>query len=140
MPSKTRVLVVDDEKELLGTVKRILKIEGIDAQTAEGPFEALEILAESGFDVVITDIRMPKMDGVRLISRIKELYPMTQVMILTGYSNMGYLVDCFGAGAVDFFGKPLRNHEKFVTAVIQALEKASRWREGISVSYAGVGG
>ena len=134
MADNFRVLVVDDEEGILDTLRRSLKMAGIRAHTAPGPLRAMDMLRENGYDLVITDIKMPEMTGVEFLQKIKSDNPLTQVIILTGYSNIDYLVDCFEAGAADFFPKPLKNtREIFLEAVRQALKKADRWRSGLSL-------
>ena len=140
MTGRNRILIVDDEPEICQAVRRILKIAGIGADTAHNPIEALEMFTDQSYDVVVTDIRMPEMSGVEFLCELKNRFPFTQVIIMTGYSNMDILVECFGVGATDFFAKPLKNHEGFIQIIEQCLEKSTRWREGISFASTSTGG
>jgi DNA-binding NtrC family response regulator len=123
-----RVLIVDDEQDVLAMLKRHLLLEGIETETETDPRRAVELVRADFHDVVITDIRMPGMTGVELLKTLKSVHPLCQIIMITAYPRMSYVVDCFGAGASDYFRKPIVNFGEFLDAVRDALAKADRWR------------
>jgi HD-like signal output (HDOD) protein len=87
-----RVLFVDDEPKVLEGLQRMLRPQRHEWQMsfAEGPTAALEVLAREPFDVVVTDMRMPEMDGAALLEKVRELYPRTGRIVLSGYTEVGF--------------------------------------------------
>ena len=130
-PKVERVLIVDDEQEMLDSLKRRFEIEDIEVEVAQNPLDALEIVKKDSINVVLTDIKMPDMDGVELLGRLKDMNPLCNVIIMTAYSNMSYLLDCFRAGASDYFAKPFGDVEIVVEAVKNALRRVSRLKKGL---------
>ncbi|MBI2568069.1 MAG: response regulator [Candidatus Schekmanbacteria bacterium] len=128
---RPRVLVVDDEPEILATIRRDLELEGIGVHTSSDASQALELLREHAHDVVVCDIMMPGFSGVELLRCIKAEHPLCQVMMMTGHSTLSRVVECFEAGTADYFPKPLVDTEKLYASVRIALEKADRWRLGM---------
>jgi response regulator RpfG family c-di-GMP phosphodiesterase len=102
-----KVLVVDDEPAVLEGYKRLLRRE-FDLETAEGGELGLRVIQEQGpFALVISDMRMPRMDGVQFLSRVKELSPETVRMVLTGHADMQAAIDAVNQGSVfRFLTKP----------------------------------
>ena len=101
------LLLVDDEPSILNALKRLLRREGYTVLTAGGGEEALEILSTHPAQVIVSDQRMPGMSGVELLSRVRELYPDTRRIILSGYSDISTLSDAINRGAVwKFIAKP----------------------------------
>ncbi|MGC8604784.1 MAG: diguanylate cyclase [Desulfomonilaceae bacterium] len=100
------VLVVDDDPEvgqfMLSCVHRL----GHDVEWSNHPHKALELLAKRQYDIVVTDIKMPDMDGLTLLKRIKKLNDDTEVVVITGYGSIENAVDCINAGALDYLIKP----------------------------------
>jgi len=84
--SAMQILLVDDEERFLSTSKLLLEKRGIDVATAANGPDALKILSERGIDVVILDVKMPGMDGVAVLQRVKQDYPLVEVIMLTGSS------------------------------------------------------
>ena len=103
------VLIVDDEFHLRQSLRRFLEKEGSDfrvtAEAADGA-QALAILKDVSVEVVITDIRMPVMDGLALTEQLHALYPRIRVIILTGYADFEYARSAVRFGAVDYLLKP----------------------------------
>jgi len=128
------VLVVDDEKEMLASLSRRLELEKIEIRTVESGREALELIGRERINVVVTDIRMPEMSGVELIRAIKDLNPFCNVIVITGYSNMSYAVECISCGAHDYFTKPIADLDTFTKAITDAIERVARWRTGMGFS------
>lgn len=94
------LLLVDDEPSILSSLKRLLRREGYEILTAASGAEALDILATHPVDVIVSDHRMPGMSGVELLSAVRELYPDTRRIILSGYADTSTLADAINRGAV----------------------------------------
>lgn len=106
MPSK--ILVVDDDSASVEAVVEVLEREGYNLFTASGGRKALETLAAEDIDVVITDEKMPDLSGIDLLKHIKDNYPYTQVIILTGYGSIDSAVEATRAGADGYLEKPIQ--------------------------------
>ena len=105
--TKARLLVIDDEKTLLKLfVNRLERLSYQVFSAACGP-EALEILRDQEVDVLITDFRMPEMDGCEIITRALQLYPLLQSIVITGYSDVKSAINAMGAGAFNYLQKPI---------------------------------
>lgn len=131
MISNERILLVDDEIELLEGLKRHFEVEGLKVETCSSAESALKLVQEKNFNIIMTDIKMPGMDGVELLRAIKDMNPLCNVMIMTAYSNMSYLLDCFSAGACDYFAKPFQDMDEVIDALKTAIERVTRWKKGM---------
>ena len=105
MPAK--ILVVDDEKTIRDSLKMVLDEEGFITSTAADGEEALRKINEEEFDVVITDIKMPKFDGMQLLESSAKLSPGTFFIIMTAYASVKSAVDALRQGAYDYLIKPV---------------------------------
>lgn len=105
------ILVVDDEPVIRTVLGRSLQREGIRVTTAENGVEALEKLRDGCFDMVISDILMPLMDGLELLVQVKTEYPDLPVILITGASGQFSGKQVLEAGAEDFIIKPFRNQD-----------------------------
>ncbi len=130
----TNIMVVDDEPEIQRMLGRLLRLEGYEVEEYEDPKAALEAANQNNCNVAILDICMPGMSGVELLKQIRARNPMCAVIMLTGYSNMGNVVECLEHGAVDFFTKPVDDTEEFLRAVSYASDKIARWRRAVGMS------
>ncbi len=120
-----RILVVDDEKDILTLLDRIISEETDHEVTTESsPFRALEVFNEGSFDLVITDLKMPKMDGIGLLEEIEKIKPEVPVVILTAYATIETAVDAIRKGAYDYLTKPFRRERILLT-----IEKVMKWHE-----------
>jgi len=119
---KERILVVDDSPDTLEVIKRNLETKGFSVFTAPGAVEAIKIIESSPVDLVITDLKMPKVDGLSLIRHIQENYKNTGVMMITGYPSIEGAVEAVKSGAEEYLSKPFTDEELFA-AVKQALDK-----------------
>jgi len=106
-----RVLVVDDEADIRIGIRKLLGRLGADARVAEDGQHALDLLTEQPADLVLTDLNMPRLGGVELLAAIKERWPQTAVMILTGFGTIQSAVSCLQGGAAHFITKPFDNDE-----------------------------
>ncbi len=102
-----RVLVVDDEEELVSALTERLELRGFDARGATSGTEALEALATAMWDVVVVDIRMPGIDGLDLARRIRGEHPDTAVVLLTGRSSVRDAEEGLALGAAEYLVKPV---------------------------------
>lgn len=101
------LLIVDDDPHVLAALKRIFAEEGCMVLAAEDGREGLELLAKNQVQVILSDQRMPGMTGIEFFSRVKELYPDTVRMILTGFAELETVIEAVNKGAIyKFFGKP----------------------------------
>lgn len=128
-PSHTRLLIVDDERELLEVLGAWFANAGYVVHTAADGVEALRLLNEQPFDVVVTDLRMPGLNGLQLLAVAKELDPRMEVVFLTGHGTMDDAIAALREGrAFDFITKPLKNLRQLHLVVEKAL--ARREAEG----------
>ena len=107
MNDNIRVLIVDDEEQFTLNLARLLKFRGFRVSTATDGFKALKAVeAEEPFDVVVLDVKMPGMDGVTTLSKIKKLTPETEVIMLTGHATVESGIQAIRQGAFDYLMKP----------------------------------
>ncbi len=119
---KERILVVDDAPETLEVLQRNLASKGYLVYTAPGVDEALAVLDTEAIDLVITDYKMPRVDGLDLIRHVRENFKDAEVMMITGYASIGGAVEAVKYGAEDYLAKPFTDEELFA-AVERALAK-----------------
>ncbi|MDD2467386.1 MAG: response regulator [Desulfobulbus sp.] len=106
LPKRT-LLLVDDEPYMLSGLTRVFRREGYRLLTATSGPEALELLAVNEVHVIISDQRMPKMTGIELLSRVKELYPETTRIILSAHSDQQTVTEAINQGAIwKYYTKP----------------------------------
>ncbi|MBI5142359.1 MAG: sigma-54-dependent Fis family transcriptional regulator [Nitrospirae bacterium] len=122
--SKPRILVVDDEPIVRISCRRALEPEGYEVAQAENANAGLELLAADRFDLVLTDLKMPGMDGIEFLRNIKSRWPETQVVIITGYQTIDTAVLSIKLGAYDYVNKPFTPHQ-LSDVVRRALNKDS---------------
>lgn len=108
---KGKILVIDDEKLKRVTLKTQLEDAGYDVEIGENAFVGLDHLRKSTFDVVITDLRMPSMDGLTFLKEIKRLSPAIEVMLMTAYGTIENAVEAMKEGAYDYITKPFTYDE-----------------------------
>jgi len=110
-----RILVIDDERSIRNTLKEILEYEKFEVDVAEDGFEGLEKIENSHFDVVLCDIKMPKMDGIEVLGRIQEKDPDATVVMISGHGSIDTAVEAIKKGAFDFISKPLDLNRLLIT-------------------------
>ncbi len=108
---KPSILVVDDEVDLLFILKYLLEKEGYHVDTSSNGEDALKLISKKSYDVVLTDLRMPGLDGLQLLERTKEVSPHTEVLIMTAYASIESAVEAIKKGAVDYIVKPFINED-----------------------------
>ncbi len=121
--SRGRILVVDDQRNMRATTAMLLRAEGYSVQEAGSGDEALNTLAHSPVDLLLTDLKMEPMDGLTLVKKGLEVSPHTQVIVMTAYGSIESAVEAVTAGAYDYVTKPFKEGE-LVHRVHRALERA----------------
>jgi len=102
-----RLLIVDDEEIIRNSLSYILKTEGYDVDEAKDGEEALEKIDSESFDLIVTDIKMPKMDGITLMNKVSKTHPETFFIIITAFGSLETAVNALRSGAYDYILKPL---------------------------------
>lgn len=102
-----RVLLVDDEDGFIAALSKRLDRRGMAVSTASGGEEALALLEREPFDVMVLDVKMPRLDGMQVLSMVKGRHPGVEVILLTGHADMNCALDALSAGAFDFLIKPV---------------------------------
>jgi DNA-binding NtrC family response regulator len=126
-----RVLVVDDEAVIRDALKRILEKERFSVETCVSGHSAIEYLHERDFDLIVTDLKMPGMNGIEVLKAVKTLQPEAPVIMITGYASVDTAVEAMKNGAVDYITKPF-TPEQFLEKVERALEQRVLLREELS--------
>lgn len=121
-------MLVDDEADFRRVIAKRLKKRGIQSSEASSGEECLTILAQTPVDVVVLDVKMPGMNGIETLGRIRKDYSKTEVILLTGHSSTSDGVEGIKAGAFDYLTKPLET-EHLAGKIIQAYEKVKRIEE-----------
>ncbi len=128
-----KLLIVDDEEEILNMLRRNFELEGYEVTITASPLEAVDLMRDELFNLVLTDIRMPDMSGVDLLQEIKKINPLANVVMMTAYSNMSNVVDCLGSGAIDYLVKPFGDLDQVIKVIDQARDRIERWRSSMGL-------
>jgi len=123
--SKAKLLIVDDEQSIRDFLVRVLEREDYEVQTACNGAEALELLNQERFDLLLSDIKMDNVDGVELLGRAREKYADLAIILLTGHATVQSAVAALRRGAHEYLLKPVKN-EDIVLAVAQGLKARTR--------------
>ena len=118
------ILVVDDEAVALKNLCHVLKKEGYRVTAAKSGKQALACLEKQTFALVVTDLKMPQVDGMQVLKRVKALYPQTEVIMITGFSTIDTAVESLKAGAYHYIAKPFKLDEvrKVVREAVQKVQ------------------
>ncbi len=120
--SQVRILVVDDEPAARGGLEKLLRGEGYVVDVAEDGVQALAIMKDHPPDVVVTDLKMPNMDGIELMKKLHETDSSAPVIVATAFGDVGSAVHAMRAGAEDYLTKPI-DFDALIVAVQRALER-----------------
>jgi DNA-binding NtrC family response regulator len=123
-----KILIVDDEKVALKNLEHVMKKEGYEVTATQSGTNALAWLEKQSFDLVLTDLRMEKIDGMQILRRCRELHPDTEVILITGFATLESAVEAMKHGAFYYIAKPFRLDE-VRKVVVEALEKIRLRRE-----------
>jgi anti-anti-sigma factor len=118
-----KILVIDDEKPTLMMFRLMLAAYGYDVLTAENGQEGLEVFIRERPSIVLTDIKMPGMNGIEVLKQIKAIDPSTEVIVITGHGDMDLAIQALNLDATDFINKPIQRH-----LLEQAIRRAEERR------------
>ncbi len=128
--SNERILVVDDEKTILELGRRFLTSEGFDVEIASQGMQAMKLLEQSPYEILLTDIRMPGMSGLELMKMAKSVRPEIIMVVITGHGTITTAIESLKMGAMGFIFKPFTRQE-LVSAIHNALDKYRLRQENI---------
>ena len=132
-----KVLYVENEEKIRESAMAYLSRLFENVYEAKDAFEALEIIKESNPDIIITDIKMPKMSGIELIKQIRTFNNEVQIIALSAFTNTKYLLDAIELGLVKYLVKPIR-HETFLPVLLQCvknIKKENKTLKDLGSSY-----
>ncbi|MCK5346650.1 MAG: response regulator, partial [Candidatus Heimdallarchaeota archaeon] len=108
---RTHILIADDEPLTRNSLQEALRYEGYNVSIADNPVKALEILGQYPVDIVLTDMKMPSIDGFDLLKKIKQDYPTTYVVLMSACGNIENAVTAMRYGAFDYITKPIDDEQ-----------------------------
>src|SRR5512146_161581 len=117
-----KILIVDDEPGVLLTSRAILQQEGYDVESAANGSEAVEAIRQRHYDLVLTDLKMPVVDGLGVLAEVRKRSPLTVTVMMTGYGSVGSALDAVMLGAYEYLLKPIEV-EDLKQAVRRSLER-----------------
>jgi DNA-binding NtrC family response regulator len=127
-----KLLIVEDEETLRSSLKRVFLREGYSVDTAEDAETALQLIKENIYDLIITDIILPNIDGIELLKLIKELIPDQIVIVVTAFASLETAVNALRSGAYDYVIKPII-HEEIKQIIKNALKQKQLQQENIQL-------
>jgi|WetSurMetagenome_2_1015567.scaffolds.fasta_scaffold105505_1 two-component system, NtrC family, nitrogen regulation response regulator NtrX len=127
-----RVLIVDDEESIRSSLERLLSYEKYKTFTAADGAAALDLAASERIDVVLLDIKMPGMDGLEVLQKLKELHPGLPVIIISGHGTISTAVDATKLGAYDFLEKPI-DMERLLLTIRNGVNQAELARQNVQL-------
>jgi putative nucleotidyltransferase with HDIG domain len=126
MTSHEKILVVEDEKDHLNLISDLFTLSGYDVTPVLNGFDAVKKITDDDYSVVLTDLKMPQMDGLQLLTKIKEIKKDIPVIVMTGYGSLEVAIDAMKKGAFDFLKKPIN-----LKVVKEKVEKAIEQKKTI---------
>ena len=123
-----RILVIDDDADTLDLMRVQLELEGYQVSTSGTGQEGLELVATQPFDVILTDLQLPDLDGLEIVKKCKELTPETEIIVITGYGSVEKALNATRAGAFFFLEKPVE-FEEVQVLLDKALERKRQTEE-----------
>src|SRR5438876_6793223 len=120
---EARILIVDDDVALLEALPRALRLrlDGVEIDTVDNAGDALERIIRTDYDAIVSDIKMPGMDGLAVLEEIRKLRPKTPTLLITGHGEHDLAVQALRGGAYDFVQKPI-DRDYFVASLERAIE------------------
>lgn len=125
-----KILVIDDEKSILDLLSVVFKKEGYIVETSLSAKTALELIDNEEFDLILTDIKLPQMSGMKILKYVKEKYPAMPVVMITAYGTIKQAIEALKMGAMDYIVKPF-NMEELKIIVAQGLENRRIQQENV---------
>lgn len=135
MSDKFKILVIDDEEAMRDSCSQVLMREGHAVKTADDGEEGLDLFSKIDFDAVLLDLKLPRIDGMEVLSKIKKQSPQTPVIIITGYATIESTVNSIKNGAFDYLAKPFSSKELRVS-INKALRSRNQHDERIIIRKA----
>lgn len=137
--TQEKILVIDDEKATLKMFRLFLDVYGFDIYTAESGEEGLDVFDREKPDIVLTDIKMPGMDGIEVLQQIKKRSPATEVIVITGHGDMDLAIQALNLDAADFINKPIQRQslEQGLSRARERLKLAKSRQNEVSVRLQG---
>jgi len=129
--TKTRILIVDDEPSMREFLEIMLEKEGYEVATAPNGTDALKQCRKTPFDLIITDIKMPRVDGMEVLQKIREINPSTKVILITAFANQEGSIESMREGAYDYIAKPFKIEavKMAIESALKSKEKGINWEE-----------
>jgi DNA-binding NtrC family response regulator len=122
MSRRFKILVLDDEQDILNVIEKFFARKNIvDVETYSNPIAAIESIKNGGYDLLLTDIMMPEMNGVDVLKIIKEEKPDVKVIMMTAYSTIDKILECEKLGASDYVTKPFISLKDVESKVLDNL-------------------
>ncbi len=125
-----KILIIDDEKSILDLLSFVFKKEGYSVETSLSAKMALELIDKEEFDLILTDIKLPQMSGMKILKYVKEKYPAMPVVMITAYGTIKQAIEALKMGAMDYIVKPF-NMEELKIIVAQGLENRRIHQENV---------
>ena len=122
------VLIIDDEESILSSLRRLLEDKGYNVVTNSNPAAAIEYMRNNIVHIALVDITMPNMDGLSVLSMMKEVNGLTQIIMMSAYATTDRVIAALENGANDFLLKPFNNLEHVVSIVEESEKKLIRWQ------------
>ena len=128
-----RILVIDDELDMLMLLRMIIEDNtDFEVETTNNPSEALKLFTEKDYNLVISDLKMPGMDGIELFDELREIKPDIPVIIMTAYGSLETSEDAMKKGVADFITKPFRK-DSILFTISRVLELARMRQENLEL-------
>jgi signal transduction histidine kinase len=117
------ILIVDDDAALLQALPQVvdLRMKDVPVETADSAQQALALIKENDYDAIVSDVKMPGMDGIELLAQIHEIRPDTPVVLITGHGDHGLAIQAIRGGAYDYILKPI-DRDAFISALKRAIQ------------------
>jgi DNA-binding NtrC family response regulator len=122
--NKLKIMVLDDEPIVCKRLKPALEKLGFEVDTFTRSFEAMQEIGKTRYDIIITDLKMEGIDGMRFLQEAKKVHPETEVIVITGFATMETAKESFKKGVFDFIAKPFNLSE--IQLVVQRAEAKIR--------------
>ncbi|MHA1717987.1 MAG: response regulator [Promethearchaeota archaeon] len=126
-----QLLIVDDEADIRKNLCSYFKLKEFEVDAAENGVAALDILAVKHIDIIISDVKMPVMDGVELLREVRKQYPMIRVIMITGYVTLDNALSCMRHGADTCIFKPFQDLNELTDAVNASAKSLDMWQKNL---------
>ncbi|MDX9744693.1 MAG: response regulator [Arcobacteraceae bacterium] len=123
MSQKFKVLILDDEQDILNVIERFLnRRKLVEVLTCTNPIDAIELIKNGDFKMLLTDIMMPEMNGVDVLKEVVKSRPEVKVIMMTAYSTIDKILECDKIGAVDYVTKPFISLKDIESKILDHLD------------------